>query len=213
MRRFFAYMLAPFTRLYRFIREIRYLASILEAHSIARRMFVTNAFDSLLSTLGIVLGLYVARIDNPLSYVSAVAGGVGLMGVFSGFIATYLSERSERLRELHETERVMLHDLRGSIYWRAAHLVPLYVALWSATGAILLPMLSITPLVLELIAGARINEVGVYASVSIILIEMFLLGFYLGRISGENPLLSGARFLVIGLAATGVMLLLRIVSG
>ncbi len=199
--------------MFRVVKEIRYLASVLDAHSIARRMFVTNAFDSLLSTLGIVLGLFVAGITNPLSYVSAIGGSVGLMGVFSGFLATYLSERSERLKELHETEKVMLHDLRGSIYWRAARLVPLYVALWSAVGAIALPLISSLPLIIALIGGLRVTGIVIASTVAAILTVMFLIGFYLGRLSEENPLISGARFLGIGALATCIMMLFKLISG
>ncbi len=194
------------------LRDIPRLASIVGAKSIARRMFVTNAFDGLLSTLGIVLGLYMAGVSSPQSYLGAVLGGTGVMGVFSGFIATYLSERAERLRELHETEKVMVHSLHGSIYERAAKLVPLYVASWSAFGAIVLPAASITPIVLCVPRGV-VYPAAVYASVGLILLFMFVIGFYLGAISGENRLASGVRFLAIGASAAVFMLVAKFLLG
>ena len=198
--------------LLRSLRELPRLAAIVGAKSIARRMFVTNAFDGLLSTLGIILGLYTAGVSSPQSYLGAVLGGTGVMGIFSGFVATYLSERAERLRELHETERVMLHSLHGSIYERAARLVPLYVASWSAAGAIALPAASITPIALCLPLGV-VPSTAVYASVAVILLLMFILGFYLGIISGENRLASGLKFLAIGASAAALLLLAKLLLG
>jgi predicted membrane protein (TIGR00267 family) len=124
------------------------------------------------------------------------------MGLFSGFVATYLSERAERLRELHETERAMLHPLRGSIYERAARLVPLYVAFWSGLGVTLLPLLGIAPFIADAALGLSMaTKTMVYASAAIIVGELFGLGAYLGHISGENKLLSGLRLAAIGAAA------------
>jgi len=205
--------LAKLAAVFHTLLEIPRLADYVGAQSIARRMFVTNAFDGLLSTLGIILGLYVAGITNPLSYIGAVAGGSGVMGLFSGFIATYLSERAERLRELRETERVMLHSLRGSIYWKAARLVPLYVASWSALGAIIPPLTALTPFYFALEAGNRVAAPTIAASLAIILGFMYSIGFYMGRISGENPWLSGLRFLGIGLGATALLLGLKLLAG
>ncbi|AEM39398.1 protein of unknown function DUF125 transmembrane [Pyrolobus fumarii 1A] len=200
-------------KLFRTIREIPRLASMVGAESIARRMFVTNAFDGLLSALGIILGLYIAGMSVPQSYIGAVAGGSGVMGLFSGFVATYLSERAERLRELRETERVMLHSLEGSVYWRAARLVPIYVAFWSAMGATLPPLLSTTPFILAAYSGVLVTLHHIAASISLILVFMYTLGFYMGKISGENPWLSGLRFLSIGVGATLFMSTLKLIVG
>ncbi len=184
------------------MRNIGTYVRILEAKSIARRMFVTNSFDGLLSSLGVILGSYISGASNPTNYIGGVAGAAFAMGFFSGFIATYMSERAERLRELHETEKAMLHSLRGSIYEKAARLVPLYVAMWSGFGAVVLPLVAILPFMIKEIVGLNISIRSlVYISTSIILAELFMLGVYLGHISGENKLISGLRLALIGLAA------------
>ncbi len=197
----------------RIIRDIARLASILDARSIARRMFVTNSIDGLLSSIGVVLGAYVAGARNPLAYIGAVAGAAFSMGFFSGIIGTYLSERAERLRELHHTERVLLHGLRGSIYERAAKLVPVYVALWSGTGAILLPLVMLAPFYIAIAVGSStVGPEVVYASTGIGLLELFILGCYLGKIAGESPLLSGLRMACLGLLATLVFLAIELLT-
>ena len=101
--------------------------------------------------------------------------------------------------------------MRGTIYEKAAKLVPIYVALWSGFGAIVLPMIGLTPFLLALAAGFNVQvHVLVYSSAAIMIAELFVLGAYLGSISGENMLLSGARMAAIGLASVLFFTLLRL---
>ena len=166
-------------------------------------MLVTNSFDSLLSTLGIILGAYLSGAQNVAVYVGSAIGASLALGIFSGFVATYMSERAERLRELKETEKAMLKNLRGSIYDKAARIVPVYVASWSATGSLLPPVIGVSPFIVSLLLGLETKvKLLVYTSVAIIISELFILGAYLGKISGENKIVSGARMASIGIAAT-----------
>ncbi len=194
-------------------RDIRHYARILNAGPIARRMFVTNSFDGLLSSLGVILGSYLSGTTSVSSYIGGVVGASFAMGFFSGVIATYLSERAERLRELRQTERVMLHTLRGTIYERAARVVPIYVALWSGFGAMVLPVVGVLPFIIAKLANLDIDIAAlVYTSSLIILLELFMLGVYLGKISGENIWLSGIRLSGIGLAAVLFFTLLSLLT-
>jgi predicted membrane protein (TIGR00267 family) len=175
-------------------------------------MFITNSFDGLLSSLGVILGSYLSGATNPSTYVGGVVGASFTMGFFSGVVATYLSERAERMRELKQTERIMLHTLRGSIYERAARLVPFYVALWSGFGAIVLPVIAVLPFIFAILFKLKV-PIGllVYSSAAIVVAELFLLGVYLGRISGENVWVNGVKLAGIGLAAVLFFTLLSIV--
>lgn len=194
-------------------RELKHYVSVLKAQSIARRMFVTNSFDGLLSALGIILGNYAYGTTSVESYIAGVIGSSFALGMFSGMIATYLSERAERLSELHRMERIMLRPLRGTVYEKAVKAVPIYVAIWSGIGAILLPLIAVAPFIAA--AAAHLNAsitVLAYSSTGIILVELFALGVYLGKISGENPLVSGARMTAIGAAAATVFTLANLVT-
>ncbi len=203
--------LLVFAALMRLYRDITHYASILHAKEIARRMFITNSFDGLLSSLGIILGNYVSGTTSLESYVGTVVGASFSLGFFSGVIATYLSERAERLRELHRTERVMLHTLKGTIYEKAAKLVPVYVAAWSGFGAIVLPLIGVSPFLVALITGVNTPiHVLVYASAAIMIAELFGLGYYLGSISGENKLMSGLRMALIGIGSVLFFTLIHI---
>jgi predicted membrane protein (TIGR00267 family) len=204
-------LLALFQALMGLYREIAHYASILNAKDIARRMFVTNSFDGLLSSLGVVLGNYLSGTTSLESYIGAVLGASFSLGFFSGVVATYLSERAERLRELRKTERVMLHSLKGTIYEKAAKLVPIYVAFWSGLGAIVLPIIGISPFLLARLAGVAASiALLVYSSAAVMVLELFGLGYYLGGISGENRLLSGLRMAMIGLGSVAFFTLIHV---
>ncbi len=177
-------------------------AEMLDAKSIARRMFVTNSFDGLMSSIGIVLGSYLIGQRDPIAYIAAVIGASVSMGVFSGMVATYFSERAERIRELKKIEKALLHDLRGSVYEKAVKMVPIYVAFWSGIGIVLLPVIGAAPFIFSLLFNLRIDiGILVYSSVAVMIGEMFGLGYYLGKIAHENPLLNGLKLAGIGTAA------------
>ncbi len=200
-------------KIIKFYKDLMQHVKILNAKEIARRMFVTNSFDGLLSSLGVILGNYIYGTENPENYVAGVIGASFALGFFSGIVATYLSERAERLRELRQTERAVMHPLSGSIYEKAAKTVPLYVALWSGMGAIFLPIIGLLPFILSILFSLTIPiTVLVYSSAAIILAELFLLGAYLGKISGENSLLSGLQMTLIGLAAVVVFTIVNIIT-
>jgi len=196
------------SKLLKLLKEYSRIMEAAEARSIARRMFVTNALDSLLSTIGILLGTYILGGRDPLVFYGAVVGGATAMGIFSAFLGTYLSERAERIRELREMERTVLRSLRGSIYWDAARMVPLYIAVWSSMGVLILPALCTSPL-LAAHAGLLSLSAAIYMSLAFIEAALFLIGCYLGRISGEGMLKNGVRMLLIGLAASVMYLALQ----
>lgn len=186
---------------------------IVDAKEIARRMFVTNSFDSLLSSLGVILGNYTYGIENPASYVAGVVGASFTLGFFSGVLATYFAERAERLRELRETEKAVVRPLAGTIYEKAARIVPIYVAFWSGIGAVVLPIIGLLPFIASISSYLHAPVVLlVYSSVALILAELYALGVYLGRISGGNPMLSGLKMMLTGLSAVILFTLINLVK-
>jgi len=120
------------------------------------------------------------------------------MGVFSGMVGVYLSERTERIRELKELERRVASSLRDSVYWRAARIIPIYIALWSGVGIVTFPTLVALPLLL-----AAKDLLGLYSayytSLGISIVILGGLGAYMGRVSGE-----GMAWLFVGDVTKGL---------
>ena len=168
-----------------FLRELRVvLRANPDVSSIARRMFVTNALDGIVAALGVNIGSFTSTMD-PIVHASAMLGGTLAMGVVSGMLGVYVSEKAERLREYKELERKVASSLKESVYWKAVHIIPIYVALWSGLGIILFLLLATLPFFL--VRAMHVDVVSAYyASILISIGEMIFLGLYLGRISGEG---------------------------
>lgn len=179
--------------------------------SVARRMFATNSFDGLLSALGVNVGGFRPDVSPEVLAFSIIGGSVA-MGFLSGVVGVYLSERAERIREVKELERKVASSLKKSIYWKAANYIPVYISLWSGAGIILFPMLVAVPYL-----AASIGLIGMieayYASLGVALTLMSLLGVYLARISGGNPVVGAARGLALGVAGIVVVSLVKKLFG
>ncbi len=186
------------------------LVEVGEAKAVARRLFVTNSFDGLLTTIGVLLGSYIGGAQTPSAYIGAVLGGTITMGVFSGFLGALFSERAERRRELKQLQAHVMRDLTNTIYGKASRIIPYYVALWSSIGLIVFPIISLTPFFM-----AALGSMGViHALVSSIASSnamIFMLGIYIGKVSGDNVIRTGLTMLATSLAATVLLFLVSIV--
>ena len=79
---------------------------------IARRYFVNNFYDGILTVLGILLGFLVIILKNPShtipSYFIILTGtGTAISMLFSGISGSYLSERAEQKKEQIELDHAM----------------------------------------------------------------------------------------------------------
>ena len=72
-----------------------------------------NAFDGVLTTLGVLVGSYIGRVHSAHQVIAVGLGAAVAMGI-SGFYGSYLIERAERDRSLRELEDVTLSSLEDS---------------------------------------------------------------------------------------------------
>ncbi len=176
------------------------------AVSISRRYFVMNSFDGAMTALGIIMGATASRMVNPRLILGAGLGASVAMAI-SGFCGAYMTERAERERTLRHLSRAMLHNLDRSIHARAMRVAIFWTALIDAASPTFAACLSMLPF---LLAVYRIVDAttAVIASVSIVLVMLFLLGIYLGKICRENLVMSGIRTVGAGVLTLIVSLLL-----
>lgn len=192
------------------VKEILNFLEGLEVSNIARRMFVTNAFDSIIATIGIIIGNYAAGASSSQLYLGTILGGSLAMSFFSRFIGVYVTERAERLREIKEIEKQLLSELRTSIYKRVLRIAPIYVAISSMLGSFLFPLLILTPFLLSSFNLLTIKE-AVGLSLAIANIIIMVVGAYLGKISREGWVKGAIKFVAIGITATISLLLLTLI--
>jgi len=167
------------------------------ADSISRRYFVMNSFDGAMTMLGVIVGAWALDAINPKVIIGIGLGASLAMGI-SGFSGAYMAERAERKRRLHRLKRAMLTDLGKTMHGKASHFASIWTALVDAVSPFMAAMISILPFFL---ASADLIPAGTAAVVSVVLIMgiIFGLGMFLGRISRESMLLSGARTLAAGI--------------
>ncbi len=183
-------------------REYDQLANIGE---IARRYFAMNAFDGVLTIIGVLMGTFTANVDNPTVVVRTGLSTCIAMGV-SGLWGAYLTEAAERKRELNELERQTMTNLSKTSIGRASRVAVITVALVDGLSPFFAALVVLTPF---FFAGLFPNITWVYYSaLGLALVTLFALGLFLGRISRENMIMYGLKTIIAGLASMGISFLL-----
>jgi len=172
---------------------------------IARRYFAMNAFDGVLTTIGVVVGNYLAGVrDLSIPIRIGLATSVA-MGV-SGLWGAYLTESAERQRELIELEKISLIDQNNTKIGRASRLAVIVVSVVDSLAPFLASILVLIPLFLGSVIGNAIISYGL--SIAIALFSLFGLGIFLGHISQKNLIGYGFRTLIAGIVAIAINFLM-----
>jgi len=185
------------------IRRFRAYLRISGVSEISRRYFVMNSFDGIMVMLGIIIGSYVTGAVNPRVVVGAGVGAGVAMGI-SGFSGAYLTERAERLRRLRKLRKAMLSDLRQSMQDDASKAASLWVAFVDGASPALSALVCMSPFILVLVGLIPI-EVAFFTSVGLMMVALFVLGIFLGKVSGGNIVFWGLKMVAVGLAAALVV--------
>jgi predicted membrane protein (TIGR00267 family) len=184
------------------VREYGRIAGVAE---IARRYFAMNAFDGVLTTIGVLMGNYLGDVRSPGTVIRIGVATSIAMGV-SGLWGAYLTEAAERQRELAELEKVSLTDLGQTKIGRASRMAVVIVALVDGMAPAGAALIVLIPLFAAPLIG---NILISYAlSLALALIGLFGLGMFLGQISGRGLIGYGLRTLVAGLVSIALSFVL-----
>lgn len=186
--------------------RLRYLIQLSHAHRIARRYFVTNGFDGVLAMLGLLMGFRVSGSTSLEIMISACLGATIAL-FMSGLTSAYISESAEKELELRELEKSMLTSLDESAHAQAARLMPLLIALVNGLSPLILALLILTPLFMAQ-QQLWIGYSALDSAIAIAMLLSFLLGVFLGRLSGRFWLWTGLRAFMIALVTSLIILLL-----
>jgi len=189
------------------LERIHFLIRLGHAHKIARRYFVTNGFDGALTLLGLIMGFYSSS-SVALPVVINACLGAAIALTVSGLSSAYVSEAAEREQELLELEQALVRDLADSDYGHAARLLPLLIAAVNGLAPLLIALVIISPLWLAQ-AGLDLPLPPLEASIALAFAILFLLGAFLGTISGRFWLWSGVRTLIIAVLTAAIILLVE----
>lgn len=186
------------------LNEYRQLAGVDE---IGRRYLAMNAFDGILTMIGVVMGAYVAGVSDARIVLATGLATSLAMGV-SGLWGAYMTESAERSHELRELEQAMLTDLRNSKQARASRFAVVVVSVIDGLAPLLAGVLVLLPFVLAGPMGSM--RVCFGASLGIALLALFGLGVFLARVARANLLRAGIRMIVAGIVCVALSLLLNV---
>jgi predicted membrane protein (TIGR00267 family) len=192
------------------IEEFSQLARISRLGPIARRYFAMNAFDGTLTLLGIILGLHFALQWDANVVVSSGIGACLAM-MFSGLAGTYLAEKAEREREFKEMERAMLRSLDQTMVKKASRFAIIVSSIVDGFAPFLAGLMCLAPF-LAIGWGLFTWEIAVIAASIIGFSMLFILGIFLGRVSGQSPWLYGLQTLGAGFGTAVAIILLELLT-
>ena len=187
------------------IERIRSYDSLVNIAEIARRYFVMNAFDGVLTIIGVLMGNLTARVENPKIVVSTGLATCVAMGI-SGLWGAYLTETAERKRDLEELSRYTLVALDDSRIGRASRAAVVTVALVDGLSPFLAALIVLIPFFTAALFSSIIWVY--YTSLGIALLMLFGLGLFLGHISRGNLITFGIKTVIAGLVSISISLLL-----
>jgi len=188
-----------------FLEEIRTYNQIIGIAEIARRYFAMNAFDGVLTTIGVLAGNYLAGVrDLSIPIRTGIATSIA-MGI-SGLWGAYLTETAERRRELSELEKVSLIDQSETSIGKASRFAVIVVSVVDGLAPALAALIVMVPLFLGDLIGNPILSYAIAAGLA--LICLFALGLFLGKVSEENLIGYGIKTLLAGVLAIAINFLL-----
>jgi predicted membrane protein (TIGR00267 family) len=186
------------------IGRIRFLLQLTHGQRIARRYFVTNGFDGALTMMGLTMGFYTAESAVATPVVISACLGAAVALAVSGLASAYVSESAERARELRELEQAVVGDLQDTAHGQAARTVPVLIATVNGLAPLAIALFIMLPLWLEQ-AGMALPLSGLESSLVLAFVSLFLLGAFLGTVSGRFWLASALRTLLVALLTAGII--------
>jgi predicted membrane protein (TIGR00267 family) len=188
-----------------FLEEIQSYNQLVGIAEIARRYFAMNAFDGVLTTIGVLAGNYLAGVrDLSIPVKTGIATSIA-MGI-SGLWGAYLTETAERQRELTELEKVSLIDQSETSIGRASRFAVIVVSIVDGLAPALAALIVLIPLFFGSIIA---NPVLSYLLAGVLaLMCLFGLGMFLGKVSEKNLIGYGLKTLLAGLMAIAINFLL-----
>ena len=188
-----------------FLEEIQTYNKIIGISEIARRYFAMNAFDGVLTTIGVLAGNYLAGVrDLSIPIRTGIATSIA-MGI-SGLWGAYLTETAERQRELSELEKVSLIDQSNTSIGRASRFAVIIVSIVDGLAPALAAMIVLIPLFLGTVIANPVLSYALAGGTA--LLCLFGLGLFLGKVSEKNLIGFGFKTLLAGLVAIAINFLL-----
>lgn len=203
----------------------RLYSSMSQLGLVARRFFVKNMTDGILTTLGVVIGFFVVFLNDPAkisSTVIIILPGVGTAVAMcvSGVLASYLVESAERKKAFMDMQRemVMIEGTarKGSrrrrrvrtLQERAERFATIIASLIDGFSPFAAALIVLLPFYFTAVPEAW----EFLAAIMISCVLLFLLGSYLATLSKAALVVYGLKMVLMGLLTLIITFLLGLVQ-
>ena len=189
----------------RFTDRLQRYNQLVNIGEIARRYFAMNAFDGVLTIIGVLMGNFTAGVEDARIVVTTGLATCVAIGI-SGLWGAYLTEAAERQREMLELEGYTLTDLQDTTLGKASRAAVVIVALVDGLAPFLAALIVLIPFFFpQLFPSIRWTY---FTAIGLAMISLFGLGAFLGHISRRNIAIYGLRTVVAGVISIVISLLL-----
>ncbi len=189
-----------------FLTMLREYIRLTEADEILRRYFLINSFDGAMATLGVMSGLRISGSSDMWTVLITCINSSVAMGI-SGFAGTFLVEKAERERELTDMERELFMDLDDSILGKASRAVTVLSAIIDSLSPLISSMIILLPYMTAPLLGFP-AELCFPVSFILAAVLLFILGYYLGKISNRGKIMQYALITTSAGLLVGLMSIL-----
>lgn len=169
-----------------------------------------NSFDGALTILGIVIAMLVAGAMEPRIVIISSIGVIVATGV-SGIWGGYSAERAERKRTIKILEKHLMRKLRKTQIESEYKKMSLFMGLANGLSSTIVSFLLIMPFFL-----AQFNLISkmeaYYFSVLLILVSLFVLGYFVGMIAKERHLQHAIEMVGAGLLVGVIIYLFELIK-
>ncbi len=190
----------------RFAQKLQRYNQLSNIGEIARRYFAMNAFDGVLTIIGVLMGNLTAGVEDARIVVTTGMTTCIAMGI-SGLWGAYLTETAERQRELNELEGITLTSLSETRLGEASRAAVVIVAAVDGLSPFLAALIVLLPFfftqLFPTIRWVYITALGLS------LLALFGLGVFLGRVSRQNVIVYGLRTVIAG----GISIIISLLIG
>jgi len=189
------------------INNIKEQIGLAKGKEIIRRYFIMNSFDGVLTVLGILLGSFISKTIIPGTIIK-ITLATGLAMFVSGSFGTFVTERAERRKTITDLEHELLTKLDNSVLEKANKTTTFVLSIVDGVSPLLASIIVVSPFFFSKLIG---EQNAFYVSISLALVVLFILGIFLGGVSGEKKFISGLKMLAVGFIAVLIISLLGLI--
>ncbi len=187
-----------------------YFLRLLKKNAVIRRYIIMNSFDGALTILGILIATYLAQFLDPKIIIVSSFGVIVSTGI-SGIWGGYMAERAEKKKVKRELEKHLMRSLSKTTLEKEMKKIAIFMGLANGLSSSIVSFIAIAPFFLATFKLIPIIDAFIYSFI-IILISLFSLGYFIGKIAKENVVFHGLMMILVGVVVGIILYLFELIK-